>query len=128
MAYRLLIVFVGGGIGSVARYLLQGVLQNLFNGVFPWGTLAVNLLGCLTIGLLYPIFEERAHSAERIFLFIGILGGFTTFSSFGLETANLIGDREAGLAVVNVLASNVIGLAMVFCGFFLGRWLLNVTR
>src|SRR5947199_2363196 len=85
-------VGVGGFIGSVLRYILSGVVQDLTGrDDFPAGTLAVNLLGCLTIGLLSQLVEDRsAFSPEtRAFVFMGILGGFTTFSAFGNETMNL---------------------------------------
>jgi CrcB protein len=116
---RLLLVGVGGFAGSILRYLLSGLAQDVARGsLFPWGTLVVNLLGCFAIGVLAQLAETRgAFGAEtRILLFAGLLGGFTTFSAFGNETLNLLRDAERGLAAANVLAQVVLGLACVHLG------------
>ena len=116
---RVLLVGVGGFAGSVLRYWLSGLAQDAArDSLFPWGTLAVNLLGCLAIGALVQLAEARgAFSAEtRLFLATGLLGGFTTFSAFGNETLNLLRDAERGLAAGNVLANVILGLACVQLG------------
>lgn len=125
-AITILWVFIGGGIGSAARYLLSGAVLRQTTGVFPAGTMAVNLAGCFVIGCLWALAERGAITTTmRNFLFIGILGGFTTFSSFGLETMNLIRAGEWGSAAVNVLVSNFVGIFLVIAGFILVRALVR---
>ena len=116
---RVLLIGVGGFAGSVLRYWLSGLAQDAArDSLFPWGTLAVNLLGCLAIGAVVQLAEARgAFSAEtRLFLATGLLGGFTTFSAFGNETLNLLRGAERGLAAANVLANVILGLACVQLG------------
>ncbi|MCI0655605.1 MAG: fluoride efflux transporter CrcB, partial [Acidobacteria bacterium] len=121
---KILLVGVGGLIGSILRYVLSGLVQEWTRREdFPVGTLAVNLLGCLVIGLLGQLAEARsAFSPEtRAFVFIGILGGFTTFSSFGSETMNLWRDGEGFLVFLNVAFHLVLGLGAVWLGRVLGH-------
>ena len=123
---ELLWVALGGGIGSVARYLAsRGLHQALGTSWFPVGTLAVNVTGCLLIGFLGALADTRQlFSADlRLFVFIGLLGGFTTFSSFGYETLALARDRELLAAVVNIAAQLGFGLGGVWIGYTLGRLL-----
>ena len=110
---KLLLAGIGGFIGSALRYLVAGFVQDSFKSFsFPYGTLAVNLIGCFAIGFLSQLAESRSvFSAEaRTLIFIGVLGGFTTFSAFGNETVNLWRDGENGLAMVNIAAQ--IGLCL----------------
>lgn len=119
---NVLLVGLGGFIGSVLRYLLSGWVQEWTKrDNFPLGTLAVNILGCLVIGLLSQLAEARsAFSPEtRTLIFVGILGGFTTFSTFGNETLNLWRDRPA-LALLNIAAHLFFGLGAVGLGRLLG--------
>jgi CrcB protein len=121
---NILWVGVGGFIGSVFRYVLSGLVQEYTKrDDFPVGTLAVNILGCLSIGLLSQLAEARgALSPEtRALVIIGILGGFTTFSSFGNETMNLWRDGESYLAFVNVVAQVMLGLGAVWLGRTIGH-------
>jgi CrcB protein len=116
---RILLIGTGGFIGAVLRYLLSGYIQTLSKSFeFPYGTLAVNILGCFVLGFLVQLTEAHGiFSAQtRLFLFIGILGGFTTFSAFGNETFNLLRDREQWLAFVNVAAHVVLGLGAIWSG------------
>lgn len=123
---NILLVGLGGFIGSVLRYLLGGyVQQTLKSSTFPYGTLAVNLIGCFVIGLLAQYGESRgAFSNEsRAFIFIGILGGFTTFSSFGNETINLVRDSFVMNATLNVGANVILGLLAVLLGRTISFWI-----
>ena len=119
-----LIVFVGGGLGAAARYGLQGLVHRWTGAGFPSGTLSVNLLGSFIIGVLMVSMEERFASTPelRLFFAVGILGGFTTFSSFSFETMALLrgGDYLAG--GINVLASVAGCLGATWLGMTLGRY------
>jgi fluoride exporter len=117
-------VGVGGCVGSVLRYYLSGLVHQWTGREdFPIGTLAVNLAGCLVIGALSQLAEARGvFSPEaRAFVFIGILGGFTTFSSFANETVMLWRDGESLLAFANVAAQVVLGLGAVVLGGAMSR-------
>ena len=116
---RISLVGIGGFIGSVLRYVLGGVVQQWSRSeAFPYGTLGVNLTGCLVIGFLAELAETHGmFSAEsRAFVFIGILGGFTTFSAFGNETMNLWRDGENVFAFANLAAHVIFGLGAVWLG------------
>lgn len=119
------LVFLGGGIGAMARYGLQGVVHGVTGTVFPYGTLVVNILGSLIIGFLLTFFEERflVNPSLRVFLAIGVLGGFTTFSSFSYETMALIRDGSYLLGTVNILGSIVVCLGATWGGMIIGKLL-----
>jgi fluoride exporter len=122
MIVKLLLIGAGGFIGSVFRYAVGGAVQTLSHSVaFPYGTLAVNILGCFCIGFLSELVDTRAliSTDTRAFLIVGILGGFTTFSAFGNETMNLIRDGEATLALINVGTQVLLGLGAVWLGYTL---------
>jgi CrcB protein len=113
---------VGGALGTLARYLVSGWTHKIVPGMFPWGTLVVNALGALLIGLLWGVFDQRDIGPNtRMFLFIGFLGGYTTFSTYALETMNLVHDGEMKLALINVLANNILAIGLVFGGYFLSK-------
>lgn len=117
-----LIVALGGAIGSVLRYLLSAwAHQHSVDWRFPVGTFAVNVLGCLLVGVLAGLLvRHHVFSPEvRLFLFTGLAGGFTTFSAFGLETFNLIRRDEVLIAGGYVVSSVVIGLVVLWLGFSL---------
>lgn len=126
-------VALGGAFGSVARFWLNGVVSDRFGPAFPWGTLVVNVLGSFVIGVLgaMTLPEGRMSSEARAFttqlLMIGICGGFTTFSSFSLQTLNLIRDREWLYAGGNILLSVVLCLVATWLGFLLGM-VFNPTK
>ena len=114
-----LLVGVGGFVGSVLRYWMSGYIQQWArNMVFPFGTLAVNFLGCLLIGFLSQLAEDYGifTGEARLLVFIGFLGGFTTFSTFGNETMNLLRDGQALLAFGNITGHFVLGLGAVWLG------------
>lgn len=121
---NLLLVFVGGGLGAAARYLLQGTVYRFTGAAFPFGTIVVNVLGCFLIGLIMSSMEERFLAAPslRIFLTIGILGGFTTFSSFSYETMVLIREGDLLSGGLNIISSMVICLGATWLGLGLGRY------
>lgn len=116
---NILLVGVGGFLGSALRYLVGGYVQQFSKSVnFPYGTLAVNLVGCFLIGFLAQLAESRGAftNEARLFVFIGILGGFTTFSSFGNETLNLMRDNQMLSAFANIGANVMLGLLAVWLG------------
>lgn len=121
---NMLIVFLGGGIGAVARYGLQGFVHRLTGADFPYGTLTVNLLGSLAIGVLMVSLEERFASSPdlRLFLAVGVLGGFTTFSSFSFETMALLREGDFLAGGFNVCASVAGCLGATWLGMALGRY------
>ena len=120
---RLVSIGLAGFAGTLARYWLSGWIARRFGETFPTGTLIVNLAGCFVAGFLsYSLFERFLVSETvRTVLLIGVLGGFTTFSSFGLQTFNLLRDGEFALALLNVAVSNVAGLTMVWLGFTIAK-------
>jgi len=116
----LFLIGAGGFIGSILRYLLSGYVQQLSKSIqFPFGTLAVNLVGCAMIGFLAELADHRGvvSTETRAFLMVGILGGFTTFSAFGNETMNLLRDGELWLACGNIVGHTVLGLVAVWLGY-----------
>lgn len=117
---ELLIVALGGAIGAMARYKLGGlVLHHTVNWKFPAATFAVNVLGCLAAGLLAGLVERHDlfRPELRLLLFTGVLGGFTTFSAFGLETAYLLRRGELATAAANVVFSVLLGLSALLAAF-----------
>jgi CrcB protein len=126
---KVLAVMTGGGLGASLRYGLFLVIQRLAGSAFPVGTLIINLLGSLLIGYLWSLFEEVHFVREwRLFLFTGLLGGFTTFSTFTREAVQLLQTGAWKAAIFYILASNILGVACVFCGYFLYRWAPLLTR
>jgi fluoride exporter len=115
---KVLLVGVGGFLGSIARYLVSGYIQDRTGEIFPFGTLAVNVIGCFVIGGLSELAEARAFlsSETRALVVIGVLGGFTTFSTFGNETVNLLRDGEWGFAMLNLLTHAVLAIGAVWVG------------
>jgi len=119
---KLLLIGTGGFLGSVLRYLVSGSVQAASQSIaFPYGTLAVNVIGCFFIGFLSELAESRSLFSPdtRAFLVVGILGGFTTFSAFGNETMNLLRDGERTLAMMNVGAQMLFGIGAVWLGYTL---------
>ena len=126
---KILYLLIGGALGTLGRYLVSGIAHKAYLGVFPIGTFIVNLAGSFIIGLCWGLFEQNYFSANiKTFIFVGILGGFTTFSSFSLETMNLFRDGEIKIGIINVLASNLLGLFLVFGGFFTSRGILVLIK
>ncbi len=126
---KLASIIAGGGLGALLRYVISGMTYKILGSTFPWGTLIVNLMGSFLIGLLWA-FSERVIIPPhlRTFLFIGLLGAFTTFSTYSLETAHLLRDGEFSLAFWNLAFSNGLGLILVFVGFAASRYLIYLFR
>lgn len=116
---RYIFIALGGALGSVARYAMQDAFRRWYGETFPAGTLAVNLLGCLVIGVLAAAFAGPIALREdyRLGLMVGVLGGFTTFSAFGLETFSLATKGQTLSAIAYISASVVFGLVAVWLGF-----------
>ncbi|ROR32151.1 fluoride efflux transporter CrcB [Inmirania thermothiophila] len=116
-------VAAGGALGAVLRYAVSTAVYGVLGRGFPWGTLVVNLLGSLAMGLLWVLLVERLASgpALRAFLTVGLLGAFTTFSTFAIETLSLAEEGAWLAAAANVVASVVLCLAAAAVGVWLGR-------
>ncbi|RLD64494.1 MAG: fluoride efflux transporter CrcB [Bacteroidetes bacterium] len=118
--YKLFLIALGGGIGSVLRFLISAGVQNWFHKVFFWGTISVNIIGSFFIGIAWAIFEQNTeHENLRFFVMIGLLGGFTTFSSFSLESFTLFKNGEIKLALSYILISNIGGISAAFFSYYL---------
>ncbi len=122
---RVLLIGAAGLLGTLCRYWLSGVVARRYGETFPAGTLAVNVLGCLAVGFLFYMFQERyvVGQTARAVVLIGFLGGFTTFSSYGLQTFTLLQDGEFAYAALNVAASNLLGVLSVWGGYALAKLL-----
>ena len=114
----MLIVFLGGGVGSVLRYLTSAVTGKYYNGSFPLATLLVNVTGCLIIGAVTGLYlkNNMTNPDTRLLLVAGFCGGFTTFSAFAQENINLIQMNQFGMAVLYTVMSVLAGLAFVWIG------------
>jgi CrcB protein len=116
---RILIIGAGGFLGAISRYYVSGWMQNLSrSGHFPFGTLAVNVIGSFLLGFLvrYAFLHNVFSPEVRLLIFIGFLGAFTTFSTFSTETFNLLADGAVTPALVNISANVLLGLAAVWLG------------
>ena len=121
---NLLLVVLGGGIGAGGRYLLGGWLHGQLGTGFPWGTFAVNALGSLMIGLVFGLAQAKSISpGTTLFLAVGVLGGFTTFSAFSYETMRLLANGNVGASFLNVAGQFAVGLVAVYAGLVAVRGL-----
>jgi len=126
---RILFVAIGGAIGAVMRYIVSGVVYRFSSPVFPWGTLFVNSMGCFLIGLLSGIFERKIVSANvKAFILIGIIGAFTTFSTYTLETFNFLKENEIKLACINIALNNLVGILFVIAGFITAKFMYTILN
>lgn len=123
MGTKILAVIIGGGLGSGVRYLTSLLGWRLFGAGFPVATLAVNLVGCLLIGVAFSLAETRGAFSPltRLLLMTGFLGGLTTFSTFALETVDYAHAGSVGVAALNIMVTNAGGLAAVIMGMWVGR-------
>lgn len=118
MIKNVLLVGLGGGIGSIARYLCQRWFAMHYVHGFPWGTFSVNITGCFLIGLLWGISIKSPGNYEswQMFLMAGLCGGFTTFSAFTLESIGLVKEQKPGLFFIYVAGSVIVGLLATYAG------------
>jgi len=125
MIKNLLLVGLGGGIGSIARYLCQKWFSENYPHPFPWGTFLVNLCGCFLIGVFYEATEKTSvlSPQARLLLITGFCGGFTTFSTFAFENMNLLRSGDILYFSVYIAASVVLGIAGVFGGIAITKLL-----
>jgi CrcB protein len=124
MLAKIIMLAIAGALGTLARFGLSGMVQNAAgSSAFPYGTLAVNTLGCFLFGLAWSLAEERLviSPEARVIVLIGFMGAFTTMSTFAFETASLMRDSEWSLAFLNAFAQNTLSIAAVFLGFALSR-------
>jgi fluoride exporter len=123
-----ILIFVGAGIGGVLRFFLASLVYALTGRNFPYGTLFVNLSGCFIIGLAYIIITHKLENLSPYltgFIIVGILGGYTTFSSFSLETLQLIERGHFYAALINILVSVISGIGLTYLGIRLGTKLVG---
>ena len=123
---QIMVVGTGGFVGSSLRFVVSGWAQRLAaSGGFPYGTLTVNVLGCLLIGLLGGLAEFRQilEPGQRLFLLIGVLGGFTTFSTFAYESLSLLQDAEIFKVILNIFLQITLGFGAAFIGYIGARYL-----
>jgi fluoride exporter len=115
-----LVLAAGGAIGALLRFSIYLIADRYLNKDLPWGTLIVNLIGSLLIGVLWSYFDKtNITPAIRIFLFVGILGSFTTFSTFAFENLSLAQEGAFRTMAVNILLNNVLGIGLCFAGYYL---------
>jgi fluoride exporter len=119
-------VGIGGALGSILRIFLQTWVQSTSATLFPIGTLAVNLMGSAVVGFLGGVFESVPVSPQlKVFLVVGVLGGFTTFSAFSLGNLTLIRSGQGRTAILYILTSNALGIGLAFGGYFLARFVIR---
>lgn len=122
---QIILVMAGGALGSVSRYGASLLAVRLWGTAFPWGTLLVNLAGCFLIGFAYAMAEKEIllDHHGRLFFMTGVLGGLTTFSSYGLESVNAFSGGAWHIAFLNIAANNVLGLLLVFAGVMAAKFI-----
>lgn len=122
MMLKLLSVALGGSIGAAARYLVYFYFERQHTSLFPWATLIVNLLGSLLIGFLWGYFDRiYVTPGFRLMIFIGLLGSFTTYSTFAFDIFSLFRDGEFKLLVVYLFGTNILAIGCVFMGYYLTK-------
>ena len=124
---KIIIICVGGSLGAALRHFISSRINETHSTDFPFGTLVVNITGCFLIGFLWHMSEHMSIEENiRLFIFVGLLGAFTTFSTFGFESHNLFFNNNVNLGILYILVSNMVGIAFVFIGFILSRIIFRV--
>jgi CrcB protein len=125
---KLLLIAAAGAAGTLARYGLGHAVQAWVGSRFPWGTLTVNLIGCFVFGIVWALVEYRVglDTQARLIILTGFLGAFTTFSTFGFETAQMIQARQWFAVAGNLILHNILGVAAVLVAIALVRWWVRV--
>jgi CrcB protein len=119
---KYLLVMAGAGVGGLARFLLAAAIQGRYPQRMWYGTVVVNITGCFLIGVVMTILTQRQSNPNwRYLLVVGVLGGYTTFSSFAYETYALVKDGEFGKGLANILISVVVGYIALWCGALIAR-------
>ena len=122
MIRHVLLIGLAGGLGTILRYGIQQFAVIMFGSTFPWGTFTVNMFGSFLFGFLVPLFTANLVANEwRAIILTGVLGGFTTFSSFVYDNVDLLQKSEHWLFVGNLTAQNFLGIALVFLGLAIGH-------
>jgi len=125
---QLVFIAIGGSAGAVSRYLVSKGINMLSSGVFPYGTFAVNIIGAFLIGFLFSIFNDLVISVHyKSMITVGFLGAFTTFSTYSLESVNLLMSGEYKIAALNIIFNNFFSLAAVMGGILLFRMIQQPT-
>ena len=122
---NLVVIALGGAVGALARYGLSGAVHRFASPYFPWGTFVVNVAGCLVFGFVAGLTDERLtiDQTTRAFLLVGLLGAFTTFSTFSFETVELLRSGEATAALMNAGGQLLLGMGALWVGFMGGKML-----
>lgn len=123
---KILIICIGGSLGASLRYLVSLKINETHNTDFPFGTLIVNITGCFLVGFLWHMSNHMNISENlRLFIFVGLLGAFTTFSTFGFESHSLFSTNNNNLGILYIASSNLLGIVFVFFGLILSK---NIFR
>jgi len=126
---KVLLLIAGGAVGTVCRYYLSGWVQQSTSSAFPYGIFTVNIVGSLVIGICWGVSEQYNISPHyRLFIFTGLLGGFTTFSSFMLDTMALFKTGDYKTALMYILTSNIFGILAVFLGYIIGKSVCSLAK
>lgn len=122
MIYKIIAVAFGGSIGAVLRYLVYVFYDKTANTSFPWATFTVNIIGSFVIGFLWGIFDRYYLSPGlRLFIFVGLLGSFTTFSTFAFDIFSMSKEGNIRMILFYLFATNIIGISLAFCGYYLSK-------
>ena len=124
MISKIVLIMIGGSLGAISRYGMSILAVKLFGARFPWGTLAVNLVGCFLIGVAFSLADRGSHlmnPSARLFFMTGFLGALTTFSAYGLETVNALRMGSMLIPLANIISNNILGLSLVFLGMWVSK-------